>query len=283
MKLRSHFLNALVNKEVEAYLETSDVILVPFGPTELHGGMPLDCETVVSEGLALVLAEEANCLILPNLPYIYSGATASAVGTIQLTVRESSDLMYGIAKSLLQSGFKKQVYFSLHGPAHISIQPVIRDFFDETGVGLLYVDVMMAARKSGVFDDPTQLLANFDKMICGAYKLRKRLEDVPLTTDFDVEMPFATREFSHLTSQAYESGAIGYYFIDHNDHMPTTPIPDAETREQMADEGIELLRKVAAAIDIRKVIEQMGVHENYIQRVFEKYPNAPAAFNQKNK
>ncbi|HBQ61967.1 MAG TPA: creatinine amidohydrolase, partial [Trichococcus sp.] len=45
MKLRSHLLNVLVNDEVEAYLKESDVIIVPFGPTELHGGLPLDCET----------------------------------------------------------------------------------------------------------------------------------------------------------------------------------------------------------------------------------------------
>lgn len=35
MKLRSHLLNVLVNDEVEAYLKESDVIIVPFGPTEL--------------------------------------------------------------------------------------------------------------------------------------------------------------------------------------------------------------------------------------------------------
>lgn len=126
MKLRSHFLNALVNSEVEKYLEESDVIIVPFGPTELHGGMPLDCETVFSEALALILAERANALVLPHIPYVYSGATASAKGTIQLTVKESTNMLNGIAKSLLQSGFKKQIYISLHGPSHISIGPVVR-------------------------------------------------------------------------------------------------------------------------------------------------------------
>ena len=49
----------------------------------MHGGLPLDCETVVSEALALLLAKKTNSLILPNIPYIYSGATASGRGTVK--------------------------------------------------------------------------------------------------------------------------------------------------------------------------------------------------------
>lgn len=281
MKLRSHFLNQLVNDEVEAYLEEKDAIIVPFGPTELHGGMPLDCETVISEALALLLAEQTDTLILPHLPYIYSGATASAKGTIQLTVKESSDMLYGIAKSLLQSGFKKQIYISLHGPSHIAIGPVVRDFFDETGVSILYIDGMTAVQNSGVFNDKDNLMYIFDSMIVGAYKLRNRLDDILLTSDYAKPKPNSTEVFAHLQAQALQSGAVGFYFKEHSDHMATSAIPDEKTRDQMAEDGIKWLKQMADAIDFPLILKQMEVHENYLKEVYERYPHVPGAFNNK--
>ncbi|AMB98581.1 hypothetical protein AWM75_00595 [Aerococcus urinaehominis] len=279
MELRSHFLNQLTNQEVEDYLDQDDVILVPFGPTEVHGGLPLDCETVVSQGLALLLAQRVNCLVLPNIPYIYSGATASARGTIQLTVKESSNLLYGIAKSLLQSGFTRQIYFSLHGPAHIPMQPVVRDFFDETGVGILYIDIAMALHRSGLFEGP-DMLANFDRMILAAYQLQGRLAEVPLTTAFDHEFPNDSGQFSYLKKQAYESGAIGYYFGDLGEHMPTTAIPDEATRQRLAEEGLPMLEKVVDLNDLPRILAEMNIHADYVDRVLSERPNSPAAFNQ---
>ena len=51
MELRSRFLPKLLNSEVEAYLENNDIIIVPVGTVEMHGGLPLDCETVISLSL----------------------------------------------------------------------------------------------------------------------------------------------------------------------------------------------------------------------------------------
>jgi creatinine amidohydrolase len=279
MKLRSHFLNKLVNAEVEAYLDRNDAIIVPFGPTELHGGMPLDCETVLSEALALILAERSNILLLPNLPYIYSGATASGRGTIQLTVQESISLLNGIAKSLLQSGFKRQIYISLHGPSHISIGPVVRDFFDQTGVPILYIDGILAAQKSKIFTDPKSMMYNFDSMIVASYKLLGRLDDILLTTEFSEPITNSSAVFGHLKSQAFESSATGYYFLEHSDHMATSPIPDEAKLEEMVDHGIRLLNQMADVIDMPKILEEMKTEEAYLAEVYERYPNVPAAFN----
>ena len=42
-------------------VKRNDIIIVPVGTTEMHGGLPLDCETVLSEAIALKMAEaEAN-------------------------------------------------------------------------------------------------------------------------------------------------------------------------------------------------------------------------------
>ena len=69
MELRSRFLPKLLNSEVEAYLENNDIIIVPVGTVEMHGGLPLDCETVISEAVALKMAEACDGLVLSGLPY----------------------------------------------------------------------------------------------------------------------------------------------------------------------------------------------------------------------
>ena len=58
-EMRTRILPRMLNDEVEAYLTRGDVIIVPVGTVELHGGLPLDSETVISEAFALRMAEAA--------------------------------------------------------------------------------------------------------------------------------------------------------------------------------------------------------------------------------
>ena len=85
----------MLNCEVEEYLKDRDIIIVPTGTVEMHGGMPLDSETVISEAFALKMAEQADALVLTGLPYFYAGATASGRGTVQVSVRPYDLQSYG--------------------------------------------------------------------------------------------------------------------------------------------------------------------------------------------
>ena len=123
MELRTRILPKMLNSEVEAYLEHNDIIIVPVGTVEMHGGFPLDSETVISEAYALKMAEACDGLALTGLPYFYAGATASGRGTVQVSIRQGIDYLSAIAHSLLRQGFKRQVYISFHGPAHMTMQP----------------------------------------------------------------------------------------------------------------------------------------------------------------
>ena len=86
MELRTRFLPKLLNSEVDEYLKSNDIIIVPVGTVEMHGGLPLDSETVISEAFALKMAEACDGLVLTGLPYFYAGATASGRGTVQVSV-----------------------------------------------------------------------------------------------------------------------------------------------------------------------------------------------------
>lgn len=275
--MRTRILGKMLNSEVQDYLERNDIIIIAVGTTEMHGGFPLDSETVISEAYCLKMAEACDGLVLTGLPYFYAGATASGRGTVQVSVRQGIDYLGAIARSLLRQGFKRQVYLSFHGPAHMTICPMIRDFYDETGVPALYMDCMMQVGKNA--DILTNFMDDFHAITVGAYKVMNRLDDVPLVTGYQHTNPQSCAEFQDLFNLGYQSAAVGYCFGENGDHMSTPDIPDIETRDRMAERGVELIDKMVANMDMPHVVEQLRKLEQYGHENEKKYPWMPSAWN----
>ena len=274
--MRTRIFGKMLNNEVQDYLSRNDIIIVPVGTTEMHGGFPLDCETVISEAYALKMAESCDGLVLTGLPYFYAGATASGRGTVQVSVRQGIDYLGAIARSLLRLGFKRQVYLSFHGPAHMTICPMIRDFYDETGVPILYMDMMMQFGKN---KDLFTSFTAFHDITVGAYKIMNRLDDVPLVTGYDHRNPQSCAPFQNLFGLGYQSAAVGYCFGENGDHMATPDIPDIATRDAMAEAGANYICKMVERMDMKHVVEQMQKLEAYGLENEQKYPWMPSAWN----
>ena len=287
--MRTRLLPKMLNSEVQEYLNRNDIIIVPVGTVEMHGGLPLDVETNISEAVALKMAEACDGLVLTGLPYFYAGATASGRGTVQVSIRQGIDYLGAIARSLLRQGFKRQIYISLHGPAHMTVSPMVRDFYDETGVPVLYMDMTMQMFNNArdlfqtekMASDPKEFMRLMDAMFIGAYQIMGRLEDVPLTTEFAAAAAQSCAPFNDIFRMAYQSGSVGYCFGENSDHMATTAIPDAETRKSLADEGQILIEKLVERLNVPHVAEQLRKLEQYGMENEEKYPWMPSAWNKK--
>lgn len=287
MELRTRILGRMLNSEVQQYLEQNDIIIVPVGTTEMHGGMPLDCETVVSEAIGLKMAQACDGLVLTGLPYFYAGATATGRGTVQVSVRQGIDYLGAIARSLLRQGFKRQIYISFHGPAHMTICPMLRDFYDETGVPILYMDLCMQLfnKSADLFMmdkiqiDPAGVMKRIDSVFTGAYQIMGRLGDVPCTTEFFHPGQQSCAEFNDLFELAYQSGAIGYCFQKNSDHASTSAIPNEAVRQEMADMGQRIIETLVQRLDLPHVVEQMRKLERYDQETEAQYPWMPSAWN----
>lgn len=271
---RTRILGRLTNREAEAYLQNNDLIFVPVGTTEMHGGMPLDSETVMAEAIALKMAEAADGLVLTGLPYFYAGATLSGRGTVQVSVRGDIDYLYELARSLLRQGFRRQVYVSAHGPAGLTISPVVRDFFETTQVPILYIDL---ARQMFRYGQEAGFTAEaFHTMTIGAYAVMGRLADIPLTSelDFDHSVPEPqTVAFANgLFDLAFQSGSVGYYFGAPSDHMPTPRIESETHRQALADTGCEQIDRFVALMDVPKLLEQLTALDRFTkEQVLPKY------------
>ncbi|MEG2018291.1 MAG: creatininase family protein [Clostridium sp.] len=276
MELRTRILPKMLNSEVEEYLNHNDLIIVPVGTMEMHGGFPLDSETVISEAFALRMAEAANGLILTGLPYFYAGATASGRGTVQCSIRQGIDYLSALAHSLLRQGFKRQIYISFHGPAHMTISPMVRDFYDETGVPILYMDATMQIFQSA--KDLFKSMDSFHAITVGAYQVMDRLKDVPLMTGYQHAEPQTVKDFNDILGLAYQSGSVGYYFGAPKDHMSTPDIPTEEVRQKLADEGEELINAIVDRMNMTHVASQLRVMENFSNELSKRCPWTPAAY-----
>lgn len=278
--MRTRFLAKCTNREVEAYLDRNDIVFIAVGSVEVHGGLPLDCEAVLSEAIALRMAERVDGLVLGNLGYLYAGATASGRGTVQVSVRDSIDYLYEISRSLYRQGFRRQVYTSLHGPSHLFVSPVVRDFFDEFKAPMLYVDGMMPMASVPALREamtPAAAGDTFTDLIVAAYEAVGRIGDVPITTpdiDCSQPQPVTTAFLRHLQSLAPQSGAIGNYFGEMSDHRPTARIASEQERQAMAVRGRTLLEALVDAVDIERAVATMQVLDAFTQEVVARHPSA---------
>ena len=278
--MRSRFLTKLTNGEIEGYLEKNDVIFIPVGVTETHGALPVDAETVLAEAIALKMAEAADGLVLHNLPYFFAGGTPTGRGTLQLSVKSGYEYLMEISKSLLKQGFRRQIYVTSHGPAYLYVSSMIRDFFSETKVPILYMDMITAP--STIEDLSFSFMEKFHEMSIGAYKILNRLEDVPLnvpesnSVTYDVNSMFEGMKenpATELGKYAQQSGAIGYYFDEARTHMTTPLLKSSEEREELADEGIKAICEMVEKLDMPKIVENLQKADKYTQNVsLKKFP-----------
>lgn len=277
--MRTRFLAKCTNLEVESYLDRNDIVFIAVGSVEVHGALPLDCETVLSEAIALRLAERVDGLVLGGLGYLYAGATTSARGTVQVSVRDSIDYLYEISRSLYRQGFRRQVYTSLHGPSHLFVSPVVRDFFDEFKTPMLYVDGMIpmmqvpGLREFTRSDDGGDA---FTDLMVAAYESVGRLADVPITTpdiDCSTVHPVSTAFLRDLQSLAPQSGAIGNYFGELSDHRPTPRIESHEHRQRMAERGRPLLDALTETVGIEHAVATMQDLDRATQGITERFPS----------
>ena len=278
--MRSRFLTKLTNGEIEDYLEQNDVIFIPVGVTETHGALPVDAETVLAEAIALKMAEAADGLVLHNLPYFFAGGTPTGRGTLQLSVKSGYEYLMEISKSLLKQGFRRQIYVTSHGPAYLYVSSMIRDFFSETKVPILYMDMITAP--STIEDLSFSFMEKFHEMSIGAYKILNRLEDVPLnvpesnSVTYDVNTMFEGMKenpATELGKYAQQSGAIGYYFDEARTHMTTPLLKSSEEREELAEEGIKAICEMVEKLDMPKIVETLQKADKYTQNVsLKKFP-----------
>ena len=269
--MRTRFLNKMTNGEVEEYLDKNDIIFIPIGVIETHGTFPLDVELTTPTAFAVKMAEQADGLVLGDLPYFYCGASCCGRGSVKMSVSAGVDYLKEISYSLLNQGFRRQVYISFHGPAFLTAGTVVLDFFHETKVPIAYIDMSEALKvaiQKGLKIE--NYFEDINLLFYGAYEILQTKDELVIDPNAEVLENFQPDPasagvesaniafFEYTRKLAHPSGSIGFYFSEPADHCGNYgALRSVEERDRVCKLGAQKICEIVELLEIQKFVDQM--------------------------
>ena len=101
--------------QVENYLKSSDLCVLPLGSTEQHAGLSLSVDSILAERVAVEAAEPLGIPVFPVVPYGVTPYFLAYPGTISLRVETYVAVTRDILDGLYRQGFRRIVMVNGHG------------------------------------------------------------------------------------------------------------------------------------------------------------------------
>ena len=163
-EFRSYNIADLPYPDIQEYLKTKDVILIPIASTEQHGPhLPLKTDTVTAEEVSRRVAARIQVLYTPCIWTGYSPqhmhAPGLGRGTITIRPETLLNLMYDVARSLIHHGFNRLIFVNGHGSNIKVVDPVLRKLRYETGALISFVKPYMenyVGLMKGLMENPPE-------------------------------------------------------------------------------------------------------------------------------
>ncbi|SHE51738.1 creatinine amidohydrolase [Loktanella atrilutea] len=102
-------------QQVEDYLKSDDLCVLPLGSTEQHAGLSLSVDSILAEKMALDAAEPLGIPVFPVLAYGVTPYFMAYPGTISLRVETYVAIVRDILDGLYHQGFRRIVIVNGHG------------------------------------------------------------------------------------------------------------------------------------------------------------------------
>ncbi len=256
--------------QVIEQLKHSDVIFIPVGSVETNGIMPSDRDYVSALGYAMAMAEETGGLYMPGLVHSFPGTTVMGSSSIRMTPTQGAAFLKVVARSLLRQGFRRQVLVSSgHGPAPLTAGTLVREFYEETHVPILYIEMGGHLAK---LDIPREAVS---KAVYGAHLMTGRIEDIPLQGDYGPNESKAAGEVPEnpgLTklNELRFSGSLtlGSWVADVMDHGGARTLPaTAAEREEWGKEGWAQIMATVKKMRLPETMTALKQHDEFTQKV----------------
>lgn len=271
-KLHTRDLTRLSQVQVADYLKQKDIVFIPVGAVETNGIMPSDRDYVSPLAYAMAMAEETGGLYMPGLVWSFPGTTVVAPSTIYMTPEAGTAYLKILAKSLLRQGFRRQVWLSSgQGPAALTVGTLVREFFEETHVPILYIDMDTYLPKLKLAPDDRS------KVLYGAHYITGRIEDLPLQGDYGpLESkpagPVPENQGLATLGKLGFSGSLtlGSWISDVMAHgggrEPALPATVQE-REDWGKQGEDQVRAIVKRMQLNEAMAALQQHDKFTQDV----------------
>jgi len=269
-KLHTRDATRLSQVQVMDQLKRSDIIFIPIGSVETNGIMPSDRDYVSGLAYAMAMAEETGGLYMPGLVHSFPGTTVIGSSTVYMSPSQGLDFAKTVARSLLRQGFRRQVWLSSgHGPAPLTGGTLVREFFEETHVPILYIEMGDHLSKLNIGREA------LSKAVFGAHLMTGRIEDLPLQGDYGAKESQAAGEVPENSGldtlgKLHYSGSLtlGSWIPDVMAHgrAPALPATVAE-REQWGKEGVAQIKAVVKQMRLNEAMDALKQHDEFTQKM----------------
>jgi len=246
--MRSRFLADLNVTEINAYFDRGGgTALLPVGSQEMHGPhLPTGTDMFITRALALKLAEVADGLVLPDMPYTWAGSTDGFAGTISTDPGSLARMLEEIILMTFRGGFRRLALVSVHGGNNYLLPLLVRRFFEKYGrpIVLLHIglDDEQAAAACGGSEEWGKAAE--------ASLLLAALQILGQPTLYTVaELAYDDRMPPFPASLLAMGVPVGYFMQDPRQHA----CPSRHTSLRLGREVLE--RKVQAALPILQAID----------------------------
>ena len=271
-KLHTRDLTRLSQVQVADYLKRSDVIFIPIGAVETNGIMPSDRDYVSPLAYSMAMADEMDALYMPGLIWSYPGTTMIAPATVNLSPSEGVSFLRSVALSLLRQGFRRQVYISSgQGPAPLTGGTLVREFFDQEHVPLLYIDMDTYLPRLKLPPDARS------KALYGAHYITGRIIDLPLKSDYGEVESHAAGEVPENTGLAglgklgfSGSLSLGSWVPDvmaHGGGREPALASTAAEREEWGKQGAAQIVAIVKQMNLKEAMDDLKKHDEFTNKV----------------
>ena len=267
-QLHTRDLTRLSQVQVAEALKQTDIIFIPVGAVETNGIQPSNRDYTWPLAYAKLMAEETGGLYMPGLMWSYPGTTTLAPSSIANTPQAGTAFLKNLAHSLLRQGFRRQVYISAsHGPAPLTVGTLAREFFEETRVPILYINMDLYLPRLNLSP------AERSRTLYGAHAIAGHVEDLPLKGDYGPKEsepagPIPPNEGLAALGKLGFSGSLtlGSWVPDVMSHGGDNNLPaTAAERAAWAREGEAQLRAIVKKMRMPEAMDALRKHDRYTQ------------------
>lgn len=102
--------------DVQEYLKSSDMIIIPLGSTEQHGKhLPLGTDYFQALGMSKMISEKTDVVVAQVIMVGYSVYHSGFPGSLSLKPETAEQVLFETAEMLVGYGFKRIMFFNYHG------------------------------------------------------------------------------------------------------------------------------------------------------------------------
>lgn len=135
--------------DVQEYLKTSDMVIIPLGSTEQHGKhMPLGTDYYEAFGMCKMISERAGVVVAPVLFVGYSEYHSGFPGTLSLKPETMEQVLFESVEMLMKYGFRRFMLFNYHGGNNIVQQRTIHRINHTTEATAIAIGIGGSIQKS---------------------------------------------------------------------------------------------------------------------------------------